>query len=91
MLAPIIGSETHAASGGNHFTSFCRAANAGCVTPFEDLWNPKDKNKKIDVTPLKAKKVFKKLLEDGWQWFVISSDVEEAVSELADFLQLEVM
>lgn len=79
MLAPVTGEERFVSLGTGHTTAFCRAANAGCPTPYKDI---RDSNGNLNAAMLKASNQnLSKMLTDGWTWFVVPWWLEDEVPE----------
>ena len=64
--------------------AFCRAALRGCKTSESELANASGV---IDLESIKLDGVFKKMLEEGWDWEVVDAEAEEIWPDLPDFLQ----
>ncbi len=84
LLAPVLGSEKFASLAGGHIVAFCRAANHECRTTEVAIQNP---NGGIDAAKLRRDPVFKIMLDEGWEWVVLTSTVEERFPKLSDCLQ----
>ena len=68
--------------GCGHFTAFVRAAQAGCHTNELGI---ADSDKRIYLSKLRRDTTLAKLLDEGWEWFVILESVEELLPGLPDF------
>ena len=84
LLAPLTGMERGLSVGCGHFTAFVRAAQAGCHTHELGIANS---DKRIYFSKLRRDTTFAKLLDEGWEWFVISESVEELLPGLPNFFQ----
>ncbi|CAK0843741.1 unnamed protein product [Prorocentrum cordatum] len=84
MLAQPTGQEMYLAVGRGHTVAFCRAAQAGCSTPNEKI---KDGSGTIDIQKLFKDKVFKSMIQDGWDWWIISAVVDRECPRHADLAQ----
>ena len=85
LLAQINGQERYLTLGCGHTTAFCKSACAGGVTNEKSLQDLDGKT--IAVHKLKENESFKKMLESGWTWTVIKSDVDIAYPEFAKTAQ----
>ncbi len=82
LLAPVRGSEKFASLAGGHIVAFCRAANYECRTTEVAVHNP---NGGIDAAKLRRDPVFKIMLDEGWEWVVLTYTIEERFPKLPDF------
>lgn len=74
MLAAVSGQERYLTLGCSHFVQYCRALQSQALSPNgESLHMPLD---------------LESVVQDGWQWCVVSCKVEECLSSFARFCQL---
>ena len=85
LLADVRGDERFMSLACSHFTAFCRACLAEC--PCAEQENV-SQNGKLSVQRLSAD--FRAAVENGWEWLVLSAEVDARIPSLATFLQ-EVM
>jgi hypothetical protein len=83
LLAPINGSERVMSTDASHTTAFCKASKHGCATIEDKL---KDKNGNL-LPPSSFKGDFVTMCEKGWEWCIISRDVEVAFPKLPELFQ----
>jgi hypothetical protein len=67
----------------SHTTAFCKASKHGCVTNEDKL---KDKNGNM-LPPSSFKGGFVTMCQNGWEWCIISRDVEVAFPKLPELFQ----
>ena len=84
ILAQPTGQEMYLSIGCGHTVAFCRAAQAGCPTPNDKL---KSASGTIDTQRLFKDKVFKSMVQDGWDWWIISAVVDRECPRYANFAQ----
>ena len=85
LLAEVRGDERFMSLACSHFTAFCRACLAQC--PCSDHDNVSDSGK-LSLHCLSPD--FRAAVENGWEWLVLSAEVDARVPALASFIQ-EVM
>ena len=74
LLAPVGTQERYMSVSSGHTCQFVKACLHGCPTPEATL---ADNSGKLNKETLGRDPEFKKLLEAGWQWTVVSSRVEQ--------------
>ena len=84
MLPQPTGQELYLSVGCGHTVAFCRAALKGCTTPQDTL---KDFRGNIDTQKLYNDKVFKSMIQDGWDWWIISAVVDKECPRFAQLAQ----
>ena len=87
LVPPPNGQERYVSVASSHTVSFCRAANAGCVTNEVEIAKTDKGKATIDLHKLKEQADFKTMLESGWSWIVIPAGVEEHWPEIPDHFQ----
>ena len=84
MLAKVNGHERWATISTSHTTAFLKAVQQGCSTTEEDL----AANGILSMEFLGNRNDdLKDMIQEGWEWTCISSQVEKAMPSLAAFLQ----
>ena len=80
LLAGRTGEERYLSVGCGHTVAFCKAVLAGCQTPEDNL---KDARGMIDTHKLYQDKVFKSMVTEGWDWWIISASVDRECPRFA--------
>ena len=78
MIAPLSGSEVGLTVGSTNTAAFCRASMANCMTNQPSLANP---NGRLH-SPDSYGGDFGAMCSKGWQWLLISRDVEQSFPDL---------
>ena len=73
-LAPMTGDERYVTVGCGHTVAFCKVAAINGKTPSVDL---QDSAGNIDPHKIAQHEVFGSMVNDGWDWLVINSKVDE--------------
>jgi hypothetical protein len=85
MLAEVSGSERFQSLATGHSAASCRAANAGCITPYTSI---ADANGRIDATVLKSASAdMKEMLDEGWDFFIVPHWLPEECPEFCHLCQ----
>ena len=82
MIPAPTGEELYMSIGTGHMVCFCRAANAGCSTPFKNIQNDEGV---ISSESLKKDAEFKVMLEVGWPFDILPWQVEVTWPTLPEF------
>ncbi len=84
LIASINSTERYLSLGCGHTVGFCKAAVTGTVTCESDIAG---RDGKIDRPLLERNAVFKKMLTDGWGWWVIPAPVDSKYPAFARIAQ----
>ena len=84
LLADVRGNERYMSLACSHFTAFCRACIAGCLSDQETVSD----HGKLSLQRLSTD--FRHAVENGWEWLALSAEVDAVLPSLASFIQ-EVM
>ena len=84
LLAEVRGDERYMSLACSHFTAFCRACIAACPSDQETVSD----NGKLTLQRLSTD--FRQAVDNGWEWLVLSAEVDAVLPSLASFVQ-EVM
>ena len=81
LLAPATNTERFLSLGCGHTVAFCKAVQAGCVTPQAKI---ADEHGCLSMTKLCEDKVLKGMIEDGWTWTAIFPKEDIVFPRFAD-------
>ena len=85
QLAKLSGRERVMSVACSHFCAGCRAADASCLTPEDDLADENGKLNKLQLVNNDAE--FASLIDKGWSWTVLPFCVQEVWPKLPDLAQ----
>ncbi len=83
LLAPINGKERVLSTDASHTVAFIKASKHGCRTHIKEL---QDQSGNLRA-PASFKGDFQAMAYDGWEWCVISRDVQAAFPQLPELFQ----
>ena len=83
MIAPVTGRERFLSVSASHTTAFCRAAKAQCKTSFDNV----SEDGTLCLSKLQKDAVMKAMLQDGWEWKIVSAAVDEKFPQLASLAE----
>ena len=87
LLPTINGQERYLTLGCGHTTAFCKLADQGGITNQSTLQTGEEGDTTIAVHKLKQNSNWKQMLEEGWKWDVVVSDVDIEFPEFAKVAQ----
>ena len=84
FLAPVTGEERYVTVGCGHTVAFCKNAAIGGKTPSIDL---QDAAGNIDPHKIAQHEVFGSMVNDGWDWLLVNSKIDEYFPQFAKAAQ----